>query len=217
MVSNTLQSKHDLTLWDTRAPIHGKSICCRIALNLFRAEKDSVAEVRVPALVLAVHTPARFATIQLNFEVVLARHGFSEHRTSPEMLVRCAFGGLYPRSRLARDSQGRYPGVSQPEMIRAPLVPPHFPIGVLWPWILLLISWYRFGLETRRLCTLLQHTVIQGGLPPRWPQLSQIAWVGEKHHHFFNARKRRFPATLHYSTVRIIYVNLLDFIMLTKH
>ena len=65
-------------LWDTQAPIHGKAVCCRIALSLSRAENDSVAEVRVPALFLAVHTPARFAMIQLNFGVVLARHGFSE-------------------------------------------------------------------------------------------------------------------------------------------
>ena len=103
--------------------------------------RTSVAEVRVPALFLAVHTPVRFATIQLNFGVVLARHGFSERRTSPAM-VRCVFGGLYPRSRPSRDSQGRYPGVSQPEVISRT-----FPLDVLWPWILLLISWDRIGLE----------------------------------------------------------------------
>ena len=32
-------------LWDTHAPIHGKAICCRIALNLSRDENISVAEV----------------------------------------------------------------------------------------------------------------------------------------------------------------------------
>ena len=78
--------------------------CSRNDLNLFKAAKDSVAGVRVSALFLAVHIPARFATIQLNFGVVLPPHGFFERRTSPEMMVRCVFGGLYPRSRLARDS-----------------------------------------------------------------------------------------------------------------
>ena len=100
------------TLWDTHAPIHGKSICCRIALNLSRAEKISVAEVRAPALYLAVHTPARLATIQLNFGVVLARHRFFERRTSPEVMLRCVFGGLYPGSGLAQHSQGIYLGMS---------------------------------------------------------------------------------------------------------
>ena len=33
------------TLWDTHAPIHGKAICFRIALNLSRVENISVAEV----------------------------------------------------------------------------------------------------------------------------------------------------------------------------
>ena len=42
------------------------------------------------------------------------------------MMVRCVFGGLYPRSGLARPSQGRCPGVSQPVEIRAPLIPPRF-------------------------------------------------------------------------------------------
>ena len=88
-------------LWYTHAPIHGKAICYRIVLNLFNFEKDSVAEVTVSALFLAVHTSARFATLQLNFGVVLARHGFSERRTSPEMMVTCVFGGLYSRSMLA--------------------------------------------------------------------------------------------------------------------
>ena len=109
-----------MILWDTHALIYGKAICCRIAFNVFKAEKDSVAEVMVPALFLAVHTPAHFVTVQLKFGVVLARHGFSEGRTSPEMMVRYVFGGLYLRYRLARDSQGRYPGVSQPEEIRPP-------------------------------------------------------------------------------------------------
>ena len=38
----------------------------------------------------------------------------------------CVFGGLYPRSGLARHSQGRSPGMSQPVVIRTPLTPPHF-------------------------------------------------------------------------------------------
>ena len=95
--------------------------------------------------------------------------------------MRCVFGGLYHRSRLARDSQGRYPGVPQPVVIRAPLIPPHFSerrtlavdifidfVGQNWS-------------ENIRLFTPLQHTVIQGGLPPTWLQLSQIAWVSEKY------------------------------------
>ena len=45
--------------------------------------------VRVSALFLPVQTPARFATKYMNFGVVLAHHGFSERRTSPEMMVRC--------------------------------------------------------------------------------------------------------------------------------
>ena len=135
--------------------------------------KDSVAEVRVPALFLAVHTPARFATIQFNFGVVLARHGFSERRTSPEMMVRCVFGGLYPRSRLARDSQGRYPGVSQPEVIRAPLIPTHFSDRrILAVDTFIDIVGQNWSGNTRS-CTPLQHTVIRAYLRgghsyPRW-------------------------------------------------
>ena len=30
--------------------IHGKDMCCRIALNLFKIERTSVAEVRISAL-----------------------------------------------------------------------------------------------------------------------------------------------------------------------
>ena len=98
--------------------------------------------------------------------------------------MRCVFGGLYPRSRLARNSQGRYPGVPQPVVIRAPLIPPHFSerrtlavdtfIGIVGQ------NWS----ENIRLCTPLQHTVTQGGLPPTWLQLSKIAWVSEKHYTF---------------------------------
>ena len=40
--------------------------------------------------------------------------------------MKCVFGDLYPRSRLARHAQGRYPGVSLPVVIRALLIPPHF-------------------------------------------------------------------------------------------
>ena len=72
------------------------------------------------ALFLAVHIPSRFATKQMDFGVVLAHHGLSERRTSPEMMARCVFGGLYPRSGLARHSQGGYPGVSQPVVTRVP-------------------------------------------------------------------------------------------------
>ena len=46
------------------------------------------------ALFLAVHTPDRFATVKLNFGVVLAYYGFSERRTLPEMMVRCVVDGL---------------------------------------------------------------------------------------------------------------------------
>ena len=79
---------------------------------------------------LAERTLARFATMQFNFGVVLARHEFSESQTSPEMMVRGVFGSLYPRSGFARRSQGRCPGVFQPVVIRAPLIPPNFSIGV---------------------------------------------------------------------------------------
>ena len=40
MVSNTLQQGRD-----THAPIHGKAICCRDALNLCKVKTDSIAEV----------------------------------------------------------------------------------------------------------------------------------------------------------------------------
>ena len=46
-----------------------------------------------------------------------------------------------------------------------------------------------------KLCTPLQDTVIQGSLPPRWPQLSQIAWFSGKSY-VYKLIKRRFPATL---------------------
>ena len=144
---------------------------------------------------LAVHTPARFATLQLNFGVVLARHGFSERRTSPEIMVRCVFGGLYPRSRLARDSQSRYPGVSQPVVIRASLIPPHFSDRHILAVDTFIDIKGQNWFGNTRLCTHLQHKVIQGGLPPRWPQLSQKAWGSEKHN-LFHVRKMRFPATL---------------------
>ena len=81
--------------------------------------------------------------------------------------MRCIFGGLCSRSRLVRDSQGRYPGVSQHVVIRVPLIPPHFfdrrtltvdtfidIVGQNWS-------------GNIRLCTSLQHTVIQGSLPSR--------------------------------------------------
>ena len=68
---------------------------------------------------LAVHKPARFATVPSNLGVVLDYNGCSERRTLPEMMVGCVFGGLYPRSGHARHSRGRCPGVSQPVVIRA--------------------------------------------------------------------------------------------------
>ena len=97
-------------------------------------------------------------------------------------MVRCVFDGLYPKFRLARDSQGRNPGLSQPEVIRAPLIPPHFSDRRTLAAGTFIDTVEQNWSRNLRLCTPLQHTAIQGGLSPRWPQLSQIAWVGEKHH-----------------------------------
>ena len=60
-------------------------------------------------------------------------------------------------------------------------------------------SRFLFPLATwnARLRTPLRHTVIQRGLPPRWPQLSHIAWFSEKSCIYLTI-KRRFPATLMY-------------------
>ena len=64
-----------------------------------------------------------------------------------------------------------------------PLIPPHLKnrrtfgrgfidlVGQNWP--------RNAGLRTP-----LHQTVIQWGLPPRWPQLSQIAWFSEKKYIF---------------------------------
>ena len=116
------------------------------------------------------------------------------------MMVRCIFGGLLPRSGLARHSRGSCPRVSQPVAIRASLTPPHFSIDRSTYRRTLAVDIYIDIVEhnwsgNARLRTPLQGTVIQRKLPPRWPQLSQIAWVSEKVR-VFNTRKRRFPATL---------------------
>ena len=71
-------------------------------------------------------------------------------------------------------------GLPQPVGIWALVIPPHFIdrptlavdgfidiVGHNWP-------------ETPKLRTPLRKTVVQRGLPPRWPQLSQVAWAGEK-------------------------------------
>ena len=50
--------------------------------------------------------------------------------------------------------------------------------------------------------TPLQPTVVQRGLPPRWPQLSQIAWFSEKSY-IYQTIKMRFPATLSYDVSRL--------------
>ena len=53
----------------------------------------------------------------MNFGVELADHGFSERRTSPEMVI-YVFGGLCLRWGLAPHSQGRCSRVSQPVVTR---------------------------------------------------------------------------------------------------
>ena len=52
----------------------------------------------------------------------------------------------------------------------------------------------------------LQHTVTQRGLPPRWPQLSQVEWFSEKNY-IYHAIKRRFPATLYRLDYIVSYNN----------
>ena len=86
-------------LWHTHAPTHAETFGCHVAFNLFKMEIVSVASVTVPAVFVAVHTPARFATVQINFEVVHARYGLSQRlnrQTLLEMLIRCVLGGMYP-------------------------------------------------------------------------------------------------------------------------
>ena len=71
-------------------------------------------------------------------------------------------------------------GLPQPVGIWALVIPPHFfdrptlavdgfidIVGHNWP-------------ETPKLRTPMHKTVIQRGLPPRWLQISQVAWAGEK-------------------------------------
>ena len=81
MLDTLRQGKYLSIFWHTDAPIHDKTTCCHVALNQLGQEMICVAYVGVSALFRAVHTPARFATIELNFGVVLAHHGFSAHWT----------------------------------------------------------------------------------------------------------------------------------------
>ena len=89
--------------------------------------------------------------------------------------------------------------------IRALLIPPYFferptlavdtfidIVGQNWP-------------RNAGLCTPLQQTVIQRGPPPRWPQLSKIAWFSEKSY-TYHLIKRRFPATLFVTSYTIFMV-----------
>ena len=148
---------------------------CRIELNRGRPNLRPLSR-GICAVCPCTYTPARFATTQLNFGVVLAPHRFFKRRTSSEMIVRCAFGGLYPGSGLARHSQGIFLGVSQPVVTRVAYSCHTFKVVVLWPWTVLLISSDKFA-----------HL--------RWPQLSQIAWFSEKSYSYHTI-KRRLPATL---------------------
>ena len=130
-------------------------------------------------LFLAVHTPARFATIQLNFGVVLDYHEFFERRTSPEMMMRSSLVACTLDLGL-RDTHTVYALGVPARGYSCPLMPPHFSIcptlavdsfidivGQNWP-------------RNAGLPTPLQLTVIQPSLPPRWPQQSQIAWLNRK-------------------------------------
>ena len=105
-------------------------------------------------------------------------------RTSPEVMLECVFRCLHTKCRLERHSQGRCVVLSQPVGIPPLLIPSHFTerptlavdnfidiVGQNWP-------------RNARLRTPLQRAVKQRGPLPRWPQLSQIAWTGGKHHHF---------------------------------
>ena len=130
--------------------------------------------------------------------MMLAHHGFSERRTSQEIMVRCVSGELYPRSGLARYLQGRYAGVSQPVVIRAPLIPPHFfnrrTLAVVSFIDIVRQNWP----GNARLRKPLQRTVIQRGLPPRWPQLSDIAWVSDKRQRFLRGEEAFLGNTAKY-------------------
>ena len=115
--------------------------------------------------------------------MLLAHHGFSESWTSPEVLVVLVFGSRHTISRLARHSRGRCLGLSQP--VGTPgiwalvIPPPFFNPGILTVDSFIDISGQKWsGIATLR--TLLQQTVIQRGLPPRWPKLPQVGWHGEK-------------------------------------
>ena len=138
----------------THAPTHTKATCCHVALKIFKTEMISIAYVRVSALFHVAHTPAWFAAIQLNIGVVLTHYGISGSRSSPKMMVTCVFGGLYPKPGLARQLQGRCPGVFQSVEIGPPTPRRTFTIGALWAWSVLMISWDRIGLETQDLAHL---------------------------------------------------------------
>ena len=112
----------------------------------------------------------------------------------------CVFAGRHTRSRLARPSQGRCLGLSQPIGIRALLIPPHFfdrrtsaldsfidIVGQNWPRI-------------ARFRTPLQRTVVQRAPLPMWPQLSRVAWA-KKNVIVFQVIKRRCPASLVYQVL----------------
>ena len=69
MMSNTLQQGKDphSASGYTRTHTYDKAKCSTTSLNLFEIDLFSAVEVRLPALFLPVHTPAQFATIELNF------------------------------------------------------------------------------------------------------------------------------------------------------
>ena len=81
--------------------------------------------------------------------------------------------------------------MSQTVVIRAPLIPPHVTDRRTLAVDTFLVVLQMCPRNARR-CTPLQRTVIHRGLPPRWPQLSQIARVSEKYH-IFLLEKEAFP------------------------
>ena len=82
--------------------------------------------------------------------------------------------------------------MSQPVVIRASLIPPHFSDRCFLALDTFIDIEGQNWAGNTRLCTPLQRTMIQGGLPPSWPQLSKIAWVSEKHNIFLR-EKQAFP------------------------
>ena len=129
------------TLWYTHAPIHGKVICCRIALNLFKVEKDSVVEVYT----LGCSSPWWFEP------------------PNPAVLFRSTYSG-----------RGYFYWHRRTELVRK-----H---------------------KTLHASVTYSYT---GGLPPRWPHLSQIAWLS-KNIFIFPMIKRRCPATRDSHIQRIV-------------